>query len=158
MCDGYGVVAMSWLKEADASDDMAWLGSDELTKKLDAITKREIDQYQVDLRQAENTLDDMAMTLNGSLKDIPDADKAKELVQQALSAIQALRPIFGGNEKEGSVYSDVDYQRDDLNKGTSGLFDDQGIDDKRKDQSVDPGPASATPGAATPIAPGIFDY
>ena len=61
-------------------------------------------------------------------------------------------------KKEGSVYNDTDYQRDDLNKGLSGLFEEEHVLDHTPDQSNDPGPASTTPGAKTPVAPGIFEY
>lgn len=59
--------------------------------------------------------------------------------------------------KEGSVYNDVDYQRDTLNIGDMGLFDEQHVTHE-PDQSVDPGPASTTPGSAAPCSPGVFEY
>lgn len=59
--------------------------------------------------------------------------------------------------KEGSIFDNPEYQRQQENVGDSGDFDPSHVLDSRpkSDFTNDPGPASATPGApGTSVAPG----
>ena len=58
-------------------------------------------------------------------------------------------------KKEGSVFDAPDYERMDKNIGDSGEFDESHVDDKKKDQSVDPGSASTVPGSGADCSPDI---
>lgn len=67
------------------------------------------------------------------------------------SLLNNLSPV-----KEALVYDDPAYQAESHNVGDSGCFDEDGIDSKRKDNSVDVGPVSLTPGTPNTVSPNVF--
>lgn len=112
------------------------------------------------LRTAEPT--DELFILSVQLENVAGAVSRVQRAEDLVGSITALESILTDLKRiqsttTASVYDDPSYQRDDLNKGESGEFDENGIDDKRKDFSVDPGPASATPGTIDTISPDIFE-
>lgn len=151
---------MGWLSKADVGSDpewQEWLGSPERGRRLDKYKQTDLDGVGSDISRAINDFEDAKIVLDTVLGRETYTDQAKALVLSILNSLGELKQVLFPEEKEGSVFDASDYAREDQYSGNldSGQFDETHVDDKKKDQSVDPGPASAVPGSRTPVSPGI---
>ena len=86
--------------EADPMSSEEWhdyLGSEELTQKLDKMTKEELREFQDGLSDAEILIDDLPSAYQGQtgLGKNPNKQRIIELAQSILPLIKELRELIG---------------------------------------------------------------
>ena len=104
---------------------------------------------------AEDNAENIMAIMLDALKSVDPSDVKSSARVKVQNAILAADEFL--SKKEGSVFDASDYAREDMYSGNldSGEFDPEHVDDKKKDYSTDPGPASTVPGMNTPVGPGI---
>ena len=114
---------MSWLKSAD--------------DKPEASAKE----------SAETVLADLLTTLKTiQTEALQGGQNSRVWIEQVAREAVARAESFLG-KKEGSVFDNADYQKQDLNVGDSGQFEEEHVLDRKPNYSVSPGPASTVPGS-----------